>query len=92
MNFSNSNSWIEKHDNNWQNTTQSMDNNILPRENWQMSQNIGDETNNDWLIKNNWVQMVEMDVQPTQLQQSQTSSSSNFGLVSNGKYLLLINV
>lgn len=90
MNISNSNSWIEKSDDNWQNRTQPGDNNILPRENWPMSQIIGDGSNNDWLIKNNWVQMAEMDVPPTQVQPSQTNSSSNFGLVSNGMYQSLI--
>jgi len=38
-----------------------------------MAQMINNSTNNDWLIKNNWVQMAEVDKQnqtpaePTQL-------------------------
>jgi len=51
-----------------------------------MAQMIGNSTNNDWLIKNDWVKMAEEDkqppVQPTQ--SSQKNSSSNFGLVTNG--------
>jgi len=49
---------------------------------------INNGTNNDWLIKNNWVQMAEVDKQnqspaePTQ--PSPKHSSSNFGLVTNG--------
>jgi len=53
-----------------------------------MAQMINNSTNNDWLIKNNWVQMAEADKQnqlpaePTQ--PSPKNSSSNFGLVTNG--------
>jgi len=98
VNATNSNSWSDISDVNWQNKTQSTgDDNNLPRENWSMAQMIGNSTNNDWLIKNDWVKMAEEDkqppVQPTQ--SSQKSSSSNFGLVTNGNkqfyiYLLYI--
>lgn len=52
-----------------------------------MSHLIGNSTNNDWLIKNNWVQMAEMDKQTTHpVHSSQKNSSSNFGLATNGKF------
>ncbi|XP_015367030.1 PREDICTED: putative uncharacterized protein DDB_G0282133 isoform X2 [Diuraphis noxia] len=88
VNVSNSNSWTGKTEVNWQSRTESGDSNNLPRENWSMVQIINDSTNNDWLIKNNWVQMAEVDkqnqspAQPTQ--PSPKHSSSNFGLVTNG--------
>lgn len=88
VNVSNPNSWTEKTEVNWQNRTESADSNDLPRENWPMDQMINNSTNNDWLTKNNWVQMVEADkqnqvpVQPTQ--PSPKNSSSNFGVVTNG--------
>ncbi|XP_022180557.1 putative uncharacterized protein DDB_G0282133 isoform X2 [Myzus persicae] len=88
VNVSNSNSWTGKTDVNWQSRTESGDSNNLPRENWSMAQMINNSTNNDWIIKNNWVQMAEVDkqnqspAQPTQ--PSPKNSSSNFGLVTNG--------
>ncbi|XP_060844673.1 CAR1 transcription factor-like isoform X2 [Rhopalosiphum padi] len=88
VNISNSNSWTGKPEVNWQNRTESGDSNNLPRENWSMAQMINNSTNNDWLTKNNWVQMAEVDkqnqapAQPTQ--PSPKNSSSNFGLVTNG--------
>jgi len=88
VNATNSNSWSEISDVNWQNKTQTTgEDNNLPRENWSMAQMIGNSTNNDWLIKNDWVKMAEEEdkqppVQPTQ--SSQKNSSSNFGLVTNG--------
>ncbi|KAL5238588.1 hypothetical protein ACI65C_005998 [Semiaphis heraclei] len=88
VNVSNSNSWTEKTEVNWQSRTESGDNNNLPRENWSVTQMIDDSTNNDWIIKNNWVQMAEVDKQnqlPAQPSQpSPKHSSSNFGLVTNG--------
>jgi len=88
INTSNSGSWTGKNEVNWQSKTESGDSNNLPRENWSMAQMINNSTNNDWLIKNNWVQMAEVDKQnqapaePTQ--PSPKHSSSNFGLVTNG--------
>ncbi|XP_008189911.1 uncharacterized protein DDB_G0283357 isoform X2 [Acyrthosiphon pisum] len=88
VNTSNSNSWTGKTEVNWQSKTESGDSNDLPRESWSMAQMINNSTNNDWLIKNNWVQMAEVDKQnqspaePTQ--PSPKHSSSNFGLVTNG--------
>lgn len=55
-----------------------------------MAQMIGNATNNDWLTKNNWVQMTEVDNMQQKLPTPQSNqpplknSSSNFGLVSNG--------
>lgn len=87
VNISSPNSWIEKSDVKWPDRTQPEDINNLPRENWSMSQLIGNSTNNDWLIKNNWVQMAEMDKQATHTMESpqKNHSSSNFGLATNGK-------
>ncbi|XP_025198140.1 caprin-2-like [Melanaphis sacchari] len=88
VNISSSNSWAGKTEVNWQSRTESGDSNNLPRENWSMAQMINNGTNNDWLTKNNWVQMAEVDkqnqvpVQPTQ--PSPKNTSSNFGLVTNG--------
>ncbi|KAL4134874.1 hypothetical protein QTP88_006570 [Uroleucon formosanum] len=88
VNTCNSNSWTGKNEVNWQSRTETGDSNNLPRENWSMTQMINNSTNNDWLIKNNWVQMAELDKQnqtpaePTQ--PSPKNSSSNFGLVTNG--------
>jgi len=88
VNVANSNSWAGKTDVNWQSRTESGDSNSLPGENWPMAQMINTSTNNDWIIKNNWVQMAEVDkqnqspAQPTQL--SPKNSSSNFRLVTNG--------
>lgn len=89
VNAPNPNSWTEKPDVNWQKRTEVSDNS-LPTENWSMAQMINNSTNNDWLIKNNWVQMAEADkeIQPTpQLKEKSQgkNSSSNFGLVTNGK-------
>lgn len=85
MNVSNSNSWTEKPEVDWQNRTETVDSNNLPRENWSMAQMISNTTNNDWLTKNNWVQMAEADKQPKPITQPpQKNSSSNFGLVTNG--------
>lgn len=88
MNVSNSNSWTEKSEVNWQNKTESVDSNNLPKENWSMVQMMSTTSNNDWLIKNNWVQMAEADKEqkPT-MEPSQKNSSSDFGLVTNGNYL-----
>jgi len=52
-----------------------------------MAQMINNSTDNDWLIKNNWVQMAEVDKQNPPAEPTQPSpkhSSSNFGLVTNG--------
>uniref|UniRef100_A0A2S2NV12 Caprin-2 n=1 Tax=Schizaphis graminum TaxID=13262 RepID=A0A2S2NV12_SCHGA len=88
VNISNSNSWTGKTEVNWQNRTESGDSNNLPRENWSMAQMINNSTNNDWLTKNNWVQMAEVDKQnqapPQPTQPLPKNSSSNFGLVTNG--------
>ncbi|CAI6352730.1 unnamed protein product [Macrosiphum euphorbiae] len=84
---SNSNSWTGKNEVNWQSRTKSGDSNNLPRENWSMAQMINNGTDNDWLIKNNWVQMAEVDKQNPPAEPTQPSpkhSSSNFGLVTNG--------
>lgn len=79
---------------NWQKRPEISDNN-LPTENWSMAQMISNSTNNDWLIKNNWVQMAEADkqqqlqstTQPKDKSQGK-NSSSNFGLVTNGMLIL----
>lgn len=85
----NPNSWTEKPEVNWQKRTEIADNN-LPTENWSMAQMITNSTNNDWLIKNNWVQMAEADkqqlqpaTQPKDKSQGK-NSSTNYGLVTNG--------
>lgn len=83
--------WTGKPELNWQNKTKPGDIENVPRgENWSMAQIIGNNINNDWFIKSNWVQMAEVD---KQLKQSKAQSlpkhsSSNFGLVTNGIYLL----
>lgn len=90
MNASNPNSWSGKPEVNWQNKPETRDTNNLPTENWTMAQMISNTTNNDWLTKNNWVQMTEADDSqqkqpiPQSNQPSLKNSSSNFGLVSNG--------
>lgn len=62
----------------------------MPRENWSMAQMLGNSTNNDWLLKNDWVQMAEVDkqqnhqAQSAQPTQPSPKNSSNFGLVTNG--------
>uniref|UniRef100_A0A2S2QD77 Caprin-1 dimerization domain-containing protein n=1 Tax=Sipha flava TaxID=143950 RepID=A0A2S2QD77_9HEMI len=84
VNVSNSNSWTGKSEVNWQNRTETVDSNNLPRENWSMAQMISNTTNNDWLIKNNWVQMAEEDKQQEPPNQPSQKNSSNFGLVTNG--------
>lgn len=56
-----------------------------------MAQIIGNSANSDWFIKNNWVQMAEADKQsnqqpqpPQPTQSSTKTSSTNFGLATNG--------
>ncbi|XP_050439093.1 caprin-2-like [Adelges cooleyi] len=93
-------SWVEQPETNWQNRASVVtgDTNSLPRENWPMAQMIANNrSNNDWAIKNNWVQMAEADnleqqqKQQQQIEQvpkptppSQQNTSSNFGVVTNG--------
>lgn len=81
--------WTGKPELNWQNKTEAGNIGNLPRgENWSMAKMIGNNTNNDWFIKNNWVQMAEVDKQLKQstAQSVPKNSSSNFGLVTNGIY------
>lgn len=83
-----SNSWTDKTEVNWQNKTDSSVNN-LPKENW--AQVVIDNTNNDWLVKNNWVHMVEADELNSEQNictNTSHTNSSNIGIVTNGIYYI----
>lgn len=76
-----SNSWTEQDEGNWQNNTESGVNN-LPKENW--SQTVMDSTNNDWIVKNNWVHMAEADNSEQITSTNTSQTNSNLGIVTNG--------
>ncbi|VVC28840.1 Hypothetical protein CINCED_3A022999 [Cinara cedri] len=76
-----SKSWAEKVGVNSQNKTETGVSN-LPKENW--SQTVIDSTNNDWLVKNNWVHMVEADNSEQKILSNAPHTNSSNSLVTNG--------
>lgn len=84
-----SDSWTEKDGGNWhKNTETGVDN--LPKENW--SQAVMNSTNNDWIVKNNWVHMAETDMSEQITSTSTSQTNPSLGLVTNGiSYLDKLN-